>query len=670
MDKFKAKQLIAKLSRQIEEHNHRYYVLSQPTIADKEYDDLLRQLLDLEGQFPEFKEPDSPSQRVGTKLAAELPVVRHRAKMYSLDNTYSFEELGEWHQRVGKGLPGAKLEYVVELKIDGVSAALTYEKGVLVMGATRGDGVTGEDVTHNIRTIRSIPLRLKSAGQTAIPGILDVRAEIYMERGEFDRLNAQRKAKGEVLFANPRNATSGAIKLLDSRLTAERNLKCFVHSFGTIEGGKDFGTHWEFLQAARKFGFCTNPDSRLCSTFEEVVAFCRRFQDKRNELPFEADGVVIKVNARDQQKRLGETLKSPRWAVAYKFPAQQATTKVKRITIQVGRTGVLTPVAELDPVPCAGVTISRCTLHNFDEVKRLKVKVGDRVLVERAGDVIPKIVKVVETSRSKGTQVRVPRKCPVCRGPVAKEKTDQVAYRCINPSCPKQLERRLVHFASRLAMDIEGFGEAVVVQLLQKKYIHDLADIYHLTQKQLLTLELFKEKKADKLLAAIAQSRTQPLSRLLFGLGIVNIGEKAAHTLAQKYGSLDALLKAGRDEIESIHEIGAVMADSIVSFFKQATTRKLVSRLKKAGVNMTEPREKVGQVLAGKRFVFTGELAYSSRDQVSSLVRKMGGEVSSSVSKKTDFVVAGENPGSKYDKAVDLGVKILDEQAFREMING
>ena len=673
MDRNVIQKEIKKLSQAIEAHNQRYYALHQPTVSDKEYDDLLRRLIELENKFPEFKEPNSPTQRVGTKVEAAAKTVTHQVRMYSLDNSYSIEELKEWQKRVEKGLPNQKIEYVAELKIDGVSASLTYRDGEFVLGATRGDGITGEDVTPNLKTIHSIPLRLK-AGKHQPPKLLDVRGEIYIPKKDFEKLNEERQKEGKEFFANPRNATSGSVKLLDSRVTAQRNLQCFVHSFGVLEGGPAFKTHWDFLQAAKDYRFSVNKDSSLCKTFSEIIDYCQKFQEKRNSIPYEVDGIVIKVNRHTQQEQLGWTLKSPRWAVAYKFPAQQATTKVNAIKVNVGRTGVLTPVAELEPVPCAGVIISNATLHNFDEVKRLGIKVGDRVLLERAGDVIPKIVKVVEPAKNsskKNSVFQVPRKCPECGGPIRKIDEEDVAYRCLNPSCPKQVERKLIHFASRGAMDIEGLGEAVVQQLLEKKFVKDLADIYFLKAEQFLQLELFKEKRAKNLLAALAESKSRPLSRFLFGLGIANIGAKASYLLAQRFGTIDELVKVRKADVEPIHEIGEVMAESVVQFFELASTKKLIAKFCEAGLSMTEPRcKKQNQKLFGKNFVFTGDLLDMTRSQAATLVKELGGDIVSSVSPNTDFVVAGENPGSKYDKAVVLGVKILTAKQFQEMVHG
>jgi len=669
MNRNEAAKRIQRLAKDIEEHNYCYYVLDQPVVSDKEYDDLLKELVQLEEQYPELRGVNSPSQRVGVKLDSGAETVTHRTNMYSLDNTYSIEELKEWHERVLKGLKNQKVEYVVELKIDGISASLTYENGQLTLGATRGDGLTGEDVTHSIKTIRSIPLKLKAGQNKTLPDVLEVRGEIFMNRGDFDRLNRERKKAGEVLFANPRNATSGSVKLLDSRITARRQLKCLVHSFGVIEGGKSIATQWDFLKFAKKIGFCIDTTHKLCRSIEDAIAYCRKYQGLREEIPFEVDGVVIKVNEFKQQQRLGSTLKSPRWAVAFKFPASQASSVVKDIVVQVGRTGVLTPVAEVEPVQCAGVTITRSTLHNFDEIKRLGVKVGDRVLIERAGDVIPKIVKVVSSGKGqKNKAFSAPKHCPECNGKIVKEKTDEVAYRCTNPACPRQLERRLVHFASRGAMDIEGFGEAVVAQLMEKGLVKDVGDIFYLKKEDLLGLELFKEKKAEKLITAIGKSKGQPLSRFLFGLGIPNIGAKASYVLAQRLGSIDLLMKAKTEDLDAIHEIGDVMIQSIENFFSDPVTKALIGKFKKAGLNMKEAVEHRSSKLNGKKFVFTGELDSMTRGQAGELVRKLGGDVVASVSRSTDYVVAGSSPGSKYKKAMELGVKVLNEKQFSSLI--
>jgi DNA ligase (NAD+) len=670
-DKKEIKRIIDDLRHTIEEHNYRYYVLSQPLIADKEYDDLLRKLIDLEKKHPDFFDVNSPTQRVGIKLESSGETLTHRAKMYSLDNCYSIEELAGWQKRVYKGLKGENVSFVAELKIDGVSAALTYEKGEFVLGATRGDGLTGENVTSNLRTVRAVPLKLKKDKKYSIPTILDVRAEIYMNKADFEALNKKRKANNEVFFANPRNATSGSLKLLDSTITASRKLSCLVHSFGIIEGGPKMLTQWEFLELAKAYGFVVDKHVRLCENFEKVIAFCKEWERRRNEISYEVDGVVIKVNAFQQQQRLGATAKSPRWAIAYKFPAYQATTTVKDIVVQVGRTGVLTPVAELEPVECAGVIISRATLHNFDEIKRLGIHNGDRVLLERAGDVIPKIIQVVEASKDRKKKFfEVPEKCPECKANVVKDKEGDVAYRCANSLCPKQIERGLIHFASRNAMDIEGLGEVAVQELLAQGLVKDFADIYFLTKEHLLKLPLFKDKKADNLLQSIARSKTQPLSRLLYGLGIAHIGEKAASVLAQRFLDMDHLLSARIEDFLSIHEIGEVMAQSLENVLHQKTTLRLIEKFRRLGLTMKEPKPlNVKNTLNGSKFLFTGELQTLTRSEASRIVKTLGGETVSAISRKTDYLVAGEHPGSKYQKAVQLNVKILNEQQFKEMMN-
>jgi len=667
MDKSKAKTEIERLRHEIKHHDYRYYVLSQPEISDKEYDEFLRKIRELEDQFPGLITADSPTQRVSGQVLEGFKTVKHKTKMYSLDNTYSFEEIKDWQERVKKLLPKEKIEYVTELKIDGLSASLSYKNGRFQTGATRGDGLTGEDVTFNLRTIRAIPLELFGKD---FPKFLDVRGEVYMDKYELSKINKERQEKDEPLFANPRNAASGSLKLLDTRITAQRKLKFLAHSFGSIEPKENVKTQWEFLEKIKDWGLPASLHNKLCSDIEEVIEYCRKWQDKRDSLGYEIDGIVIKVNSLTQQERMGFTQKSPRWAIAYKFPAHQATTKIKDIKVQVGRTGTLTPVAELEPVECAGVTISRATLHNFDEIERLDVRIGDRIILERAGEVIPKIIKVVSSVRTgKERKLKIPEHCPVCNGKVNKEKEEDVAYFCINPSCPAQIEKGLIHFASRTALDIEGMGEAVVEQLVQKKIVKDFADIYALKKEDLFKLDLFKDKKADNLLKAIEKSKSQPLSRLLFALGIRHVGEKVAYVLAQRFTSIDKLIQAKMEDLQNIRDVGAVMSESIVDFFSQDQTIKLIDKLKKYGVNTHEKViESKNAKLAGKSFVFTGELTSLSRTQAEKTVQEFGGDFSSSVSKNTDFVVAGENPGSKYQKAKELGIKIIDEDQFRKMI--
>ncbi|MFA6384708.1 MAG: NAD-dependent DNA ligase LigA [Candidatus Omnitrophota bacterium] len=657
------KNKIEGLRERIREHDYMYYVLSQPVISDKEYDDLMAELVGLERAYPQYEAADSPGVRVSGGILEGFDTVAHGQKMLSLDNTYSYEGLREWETRVVKGLSGESIAFVVELKIDGLSANLSYRKGSLATAATRGDGDKGEDVTGNIKKIRPIPLRLRGAD---IPEFIEVRGEVYMDKNDFERLNRQRQDLGDILFANPRNAASGSLKLLDSALVAQRKLDFFAHSLG-LYNGKTLKTQWEYLAQLKTWGIRVNPLSKLCKDMDAVIAYCASIQEKRDTLPYEIDGVVVKVNDLRQQQVLGATAKSPRWAVAYKFPARQATTDILKIRLNVGRTGVITPSADLKPVECSGVTIKSATLHNFDEIVRLGVREGDRVLIERAGDVIPKIVKVVEHLGARSFDIPV--SCPVCRGMVVKEKEEDVAYRCINPSCPAQLERGILHFASRSAMDIEGMGESVVEQLVRFKLVKNYADVFRLTKKDLAQLDLFKEKKTGNLLAAIDKSKAAPLSRVIFALGIRHVGEKAALVLAGKFLTMDALIKAGKDDLESIHEIGPVIAGSVVDFFSQTQTKELIRGLKKHKINLTESAVKARKNgFTGKKVVFTGELSSYSRSEAEELIRLSGGQSSSSVSVETSFLIAGDHPGSKFEKARHLGVTIIDEGEFKRLL--
>ncbi|MDD5006145.1 MAG: NAD-dependent DNA ligase LigA [Candidatus Omnitrophica bacterium] len=660
------KNKIDKLRKEIRHHDMRYYVLDQPEVSDKEYDDLMHRLKELENAYPELITPDSPTQRVSGEAIKEFKTVRHRQKMLSLDNTYSIEELRDWDERVHKNLGGRKVEYVVELKIDGVSANLTYIDGFLNTGAMRGDGQTGEDVTLNLKTIRAIPLSLQ---QEEAPKLMEIRGEVYMEKRHLGLLNKERAKSNEILFANPRNAAAGSLKLLDSNIVAKRHLNFFAHSLGFMEENY-FISQWEFLTKIKSWGMRINPNIFLCKSLDEVTKLCEDWEKKRDKLEYEIDGMVIKINSLEQQKILGETLKSPRWAVAYKFAAHQATTQLLDIIVQVGRTGVLTPVAVLKPVECAGVTISRATLHNFDEIKRLGIKIGDRVIIERAGEVIPKVIKTIDSVRTgKEKNLRIPTKCPECGSAIVKEKEEEVAYRCINPSCPVQLEKGLLHFASRSAMDIEGMGESVVRDLVDRKMIKDFSDAYFLKKEDLLKLSLFKEKKAENLLQAIEASKKRPLNRLLYGLGIRHVGEKAAYLIAERFVSLDKIMQAKADDFSAIYEIGEVMAKSIVEFFEQPKVKNLIAKLKKAEINTRQPKSEVsGGLLTAKTVVFTGELKSFSREDAEAIVRQLGGNAASSVSKNTDFVVAGENPGSKFKRAESLGVKIIKEEEFKKII--
>jgi DNA ligase (NAD+) len=655
------KEEIRSLREEILLHDHHYYVLSQPVISDKEYDDLMRRLKVLEDKYPQYKSDDSPTARVSGGILKGFTTVKHRQKMTSLDNTYSFDELREWDIRVHKGLKGNRsIEYLVELKIDGVSANLTFENGRLTIGATRGDGEAGEEITANLKTIRAIPLVLRGKD---IPVLIEIRGEVYMDINYFRELNKEREDIGEVAFANPRNAASGSLKLLDTAITAKRNLSFFAHSLGEYKG-INILSQIDFLEKLKYWGMRVNSEYRLCKDIDQVIDYCKALQEKRDSLDYEIDGIVVKVNDLEEQLALGFTLKSPRWAVAYKFPARQATTEIMDILVHVGRTGVITPTARLKPVECSGVIIQHATLHNFDEIKRLKVKIGDRVLIERAGDVIPKVIKVVE---SKGTkQFFIPKKCPVCKGKVVKEKEEDVAYRCINPVCPAQLERGVLHFSSRGAMDIQGLGEAAVGQLVKFKLVRKFSDIYNLKKEDLLRLELFKDRKAQNLLAGIEKSKKQPLSRLIYALGIRHVGEKAAYTLASRFGTMDNLIKSKKDDLNAIYEIGEVMSESIRDYFDQPQTRNMIQELRNAGLNFAEESRKAKNTsFTGKSVVFTGELKGYTRVQAEAIVREAGGKFSSSVSRNTDFVVAGDNPGSKYGQAKKLGVQIINELEFR-----
>jgi len=661
----KIQQRIEALKQEIREHDRRYYVLSDPQITDQEYDALVKELALLEEQYPQFRTGDSPTQRVSGSVNTKdgFKVVTHEM-MLSLDNTYSIDELRSWEKKLLKRVD--KADYMVELKIDGVSASLLFKKGRFTLGSTRGDGRQGEDISESVKTIRGFPMLLLHD----YPEELEVRAEIYLDKKEFQALNEAKREKGEEVFANPRNAASGSLKLLDPEEVRRRRLKYFVHSLGYCRGF-DFVSQGRFLKKIQEWGLAANQTRCYCKDLQEVIAFCRQWQDSRNTLPYEVDGMVIKVDAIAQQQLLGTTMKSPRWAVAYKFPGQQVITEVEDVLIQVGRTGVLTPVAVLNPVACAGVTISRATLHNFDEIERLGIRKHDQVLVERAGEVIPKIIKVMEHSRrGRESVIAVPRHCPVCDGNVFRDE-EEVALRCINPDCPAQIEQSLLHFASRQAMDIQGLGESVVKELVQRNAVKSLADLYTLQPQQLLSIPLFAEKKAGKLAAAIAASKTQPLHRFLFGLGIRHIGQKAALSLAQVFTHIDLFFSLQKEQVLQVSDIGEIAADSAIGFFQQEHIRQLIRDFKKAGLSMKEEAKKVGinaAELRGKKVVFTGTLTRLSRQQAQERARDAGAEVMDNVSKNTDIVIAGDTAGSKLRKARDLRISIIDESAFLKII--
>ena len=652
---------IERLKKLINYHNNLYYNLDNPILSDTQYDELYKQLKDLEDQYPQYRTQDSPTQRVGGKAVNLFTPVKHAVAMMSLDNSYSPEDIREWYERTAKTLQLNDFEMVVEGKIDGVSCSLTYENGVLVKAASRGDGKTGEDITANVRTIKNIPQQLTDAPQ----GTLEIRGEVYLDKRDLEQLNKVQQLRGENIFANTRNAAAGSLRQKDSQITATRPLKFFAHSFGV--GNLTQSSFSEFIEICRKWGFSICPARTKTNQIAEVIRFYQQFENSRHQLPFDVDGLVVKVNRFDYQRILGATAKSPRWAIAFKYPAPQATTILKNVIFSVGRTGVITPVAELEPVPCAGVVISNATLHNFDEINRLQVRVGDSVIVERAGEVIPKIIKVAE---HKGSQeILPPEKCPSCGEKVYKEQ-DEVGYYCINPACPAQLRARLLHFASRHAMDIDGLGDVVMDLLLANNYVTDFADIYGLTFLHLLNLENFKDKKAQNLLDAIEASKQKPLSKLLFALGIAFVGEKTAEILADKFHTLDALKEANLEELQSVPEVGEKVSQAIYDFFRDSRVLELLERLRAAGLNFTQPqKELAGNIFDGKTLVFTGELKTMTRTEAEQMAKQYGGKASGSVSKKTSYVIAGEAAGSKLKKAEELGIPVLTEEEFLKMTN-
>ncbi|MEN3000285.1 MAG: NAD-dependent DNA ligase LigA [Armatimonadota bacterium] len=667
---------IEELRRLIEYHNYRYYVLDQPEISDEEYDRLFRELVELEQQFPELITPDSPTQRVGAPPLEAFPEHAHREPMLSLDNAFSEEELLEFDARVKRFLdlpPDAELEYTCELKIDGLAVSLTYENGVLTVGATRGDGYRGENVTPNIRTIRQVPLRLRPGDDlfSTPPAVMEVRGEVYLSYQEFEHINREREASGEPLFANPRNAAAGSLRQLDSRITARRRLKIWVYGVGYCEG-VEFRTHWEALQQLKAWGFPVNPHSRLVKGIQAVLAFCREWSRRRAELDYATDGVVIKVNDVALQRRLGATARAPRWAIAYKYPAEQATTRLIEVRWQVGRTGVLTPVAVMEPVPVGGVTVSRATLHNIDYIRQKDVRLGDTVIIQRAGEVIPEVVAVVTEKRTGQEQpIEPPATCPVCGARVERAE-DEAALRCINLACPAQIVERIRHFTSRHAMNIEGVGEKWVQRLFELGFIRDPADLYYLHQHRgdLILLERSGEKLVSNILNAIEKSKEAGLARLIFALGIRHVGEHAARLLAEHFGSLGALMNATEEELTQIPGIGPETAREVVEFFARPENRQVIEKLRAAGVRMEADRVRPAAAapFAGMTFVFTGELERYTREQAEELVRTLGGRATSSVSRATTYVVAGPGAGSKLQRAFELGIPVLNEDQFLEML--
>ena len=670
------------LRREIREHDHLYYVRNEPRITDQQYDELFAELKSLEARHPELVTPDSPTQRVAGRPLGEFATIRHSIPMLSVDNTYNADELKAFDERVRKQLGEADYDYVVELKIDGLAVSLRYEHGVLATGATRGDGEVGDDVTTNIRTIRSIPLRLHDALATRIPAALEVRGEVYMPTRSFAALNKIRAEAGEPAFANPRNAAAGSLKLLDARITATRNLSFFAYAIGEIsEPLAD--DHWHALQRLKDLGLPINPHVQKARDIAEVIEICISWADRRSKLDYQIDGMVIKINRYDQRDILGATGRAPRWCISYKFPAERARTVVESIAVQVGKTGALTPVANLQPVLLAGTTVKRASLHNFDEMQRLDVRPGDTVLIEKAGEIIPQVVEVRKEFRPEGTEpFPVPTQCPVC-GSEAVRRKNEVALRCPNPTCPAVTREAIVHYASRGGMDIEGLGEKVVDQLLDAGLIRDLADLYSLRAEDVAALDRQGETSASNLIEAIGESKGRDLTRLLNALAIPHVGEETALLLARHFRSMDKLLEASLDEFldrepgkkkvtPKIAGVGEVMARAIVEDLSRPDKRERIHRLMVAGVNMllqSGPAPSQSS-LSGKTVVITGTLKTFSRQQAEQAAREAGGKVSSSVSKKTDFVVAGEDPGSKLQKAQGLGVKVLDEEQFKKLLAG
>ena len=668
-----AAERVKQLRDEINYHNYRYYVLDQPVISDAEYDRLMQELTRLEGEHPELVTPDSPTQRVGAPPATAFESYTHRQPMLSLSNAFGDEELFAFDQRIKRMLDmaaDANIEYVTELKIDGLAISLTYEDGRFVRGATRGDGYSGEDITTNLRTIKSLPLRLihqpSTINHKPFPQVMEVRGEVFMLHEEFRRINREREEAGEPTFANPRNAAAGSVRQLDSAITAARNLDIFVYGMGFLEDGA-FSTHHDTLQALRSWGFKVNPNIRLCENIERVAEFAAEWSEKRESLGYDIDGVVVKVNSVELQDRLGYVARSPRWAVAYKYPATQETTRILDIFVSVGRTGALTPVAFMEPAEVGGVTVSRATLHNEDEIRRKDVRIGDTVVVQRAGDVIPEVVQVIKEKRTGAEQEFVmPERCPACGSEVQRPEGEAVT-RCVNLACPAQVRERIVHFTSRSALNIEGVGPAQVDQFVEKGLVRDPADLYSLTLEDLLPLERMGTKLASNILTAIEKSKETTLPRLIYGLGIRHVGQHVAQVLADYFGSLKRIENASSEELSEVPEIGPVIAQSIADFFARPENRAVLERLRRAGVKPKVEKVGAGAAFAGKTFVFTGALQSFSREEAEEKVRSLGGRAASSISGNTDFAVAGESAGSKLQKARELGVPVISEQEFIDM---
>jgi len=663
------KKEIAELREKLRYHEYRYYVLDEPEISDAAYDRMMERLKKIEAAHPELVTPDSPTVRVGGVPRDGFQTVRHARPMLSLDNAFSYDALREWDRRVREGSGKEKIEYIAEHKFDGLSISLQYEDGVLVRAVTRGDGNTGEEVTPNAKTIRSIPLRVDASAlkKAKLRTDFEVRGEVMMTRKAFEALNRQQERIGGKIFVNPRNSAAGAVRVLDPTITASRKLDFFAY-YLLVDGNVPFAKHSESLAALKQLRFRASDDWKLCNGIQEVIAYCEIWDAKRDKLPYEIDGVVIKVNATAIQNELGYTAKAPRWAIAFKYPARQETTVVKDILVSVGRTGVLTPVAILEPVQVGGVTVSRSTLHNMDEIERLGVQIGDTVLIERAGEVIPHVLKVLKPGKNR-KPFHMPKHCPEC-GSAIHHVEGEVAYRCVNAACPAKRKESILHYAGRHAMDIDGLGEKIVDQFVDKGLVKDVADLYALKEEEVAELERMAEKSAQNLLEGIETSKKNSLARLIYALGIQFVGERTGQLLAEHFSSLEELAAAKEEELEQVPEVGPKVAASIVEFFSEPSNRQLIKKLANAGVRpTTERREVKSDKLAGKTFVFTGTLVNRTREEAGAIVQQHGGKVSGAVSNKTNYVVVGTDPGSKYDKAKELGVTILDESEFEKLLD-
>jgi DNA ligase (NAD+) len=665
MDKNKAQSRIDELRKEIDYHNYRYYVLDDPVVSDAEYDKLMRELMELEGNYPEFLSLNSPTQRVGAKPLIEFSTIKHTLPMLSLQNAMSADEVTDFDKRVKKLLDVTEVEYVMEVKIDGLAVELVYENGEFILGSTRGDGYTGEDITQNLRTIKAIPMKINSSAGIPVPELLEVRGEIYIGRKEFEELNKRRELSGEPLFANPRNAGSGSVRQLDPKITAGRKLNIFCYAAGEIRG-VNFETHIQFLNYLSKWGFRVNPYAKPCRNIDELFEHYQHIHDMRDQIPYEIDGTVIKVNRLDYQNILGAVSRSPRWAIAYKFEAHEETTMINRIDVQVGRTGALTPVAILEPVMVSGVEVSRATLHNEDEIKRKDIMIGDTVIVSRAGDVIPEVVRVLKEKRM-GTEkpFEMPDKCPVCSEEVVRPPGEAIR-RCININCPAQIKGSIEHFASKRAMDIDGLGEKLVEQMVDKGIIRDVSDLYYLTKGTLASLDRMAEKSAQNIVDAVNAAKKRSFARFIYALGIRNVGEHISGLLAERFKHIEDLREATEERLINIPEIGPEASSSITAFFRDGKNRETINRILAKVEVEYEPVSK--KTLEGFTFVFTGAMKSMSRDEARKKVESLGAKTAPSVSRKVTHVVAGEEAGSKLDKARELGLTILGEEEFLGMV--